>query len=81
METTNWIELFGNDRRCMMQIMRDNAASDLKAGYSPTHILKQLIDIDNYEKETVALLKRFNQCADPQRAAHRYMVKVGAVIA
>ena len=77
--TTDWIQLFKDDRNSMLQTMRRNAAADLEAGYSIGAIAKQMCDIADYDRETTALLARFNADWNPQRRAYEYLKKVGAI--
>ena len=79
MRSMDWIGLFKEDRASMSRIMRDNAASDLKAGYSMAQIAKQMVDIERYEAETEWLTRLFEKSADGQQLAHKHLKKVGAI--
>ena len=76
---TDWIQLFIEDRHSMAKIMRQNAASDLLAGYSVGQIAKQMSRIEDYEKETDYLLAKFNKEWNGQRLAYNHLKKVGAI--
>ena len=80
--STDWIKLFTEDRHSIAKQMRENAASDLKAGYSISQITRQMVYIEEYEKETEILLQRFlsqEEEIEGQMMAYRHMKKVGAI--
>ena len=79
MRRVDWIALFKEDRANMARIMRDNAASDIKAGYSMVQIVKQMVDIARYEAETERLTRLFETSADGRQLAHKHLKKVGAI--
>lgn len=79
MRSMDWIALFKEDRESMSKIMRENAASDLKAGYSMAQIARQMIDIERYEAETERLTRLFESSAAGQELAHKHLKKVGAI--
>lgn len=79
---TDWIKLFTEDRHSIVKQMRENAASDLKAGYSISQITRQMVYIEEYEKETEILLQRFlnqEEEIEGQMMAYRHMKKAGAI--
>lgn len=78
-EKIDWIALFHHDRLIMTKIMRENAASDLIAGYSLGQISHQIADIENYERETKTLLEKFKKSENGQLMAYHHMKRVGAI--
>ena len=77
--TTDWIQLFIDDRRSMAKIMRQNIASDVLAGYSIGQIAREMAQLEEYEKQTEFLLAKFRADWNPQVRAYQYMKKVGAI--
>lgn len=41
------------DKLSIAQTMRENLASDIKAGYGMNSVVKQMVEIERYEKTTV----------------------------
>lgn len=78
--TTDWIKLFVIDRVSMSETMRKNAASDLENGYSISQITRQMVAIEEYEKETDRMYVEFTKSPTGQEKAHRYLKKVGAIV-
>ena len=76
---TDWIALFYQDRKSMARIMRENAASDLLAGYSVGQIAKQMSRIEDYEKETEMLLQKFKREWNGQSLAYHDLKRRGAI--
>lgn len=77
--TIDWIQLFIEDRHSMAKIMRQNIASDVLAGYSFAHITRQMVQLEDYERETEFLLAKFKADWNPQVRAYYHMKKVGAI--
>ena len=76
---TDWIQVFKDDRYSMIETMRRNAASDIMSGYSFAQITRQMIEIEEYEKETKYLLEVFEEHWNGNRKAYDYLKKVGAI--
>lgn len=76
---TAWIELFKQDRRSCARIMRENLAADLVAGRSFNYVCHEMLKIEEYEAETDILLERFGRLGDPEAAAKRHLIRVGAI--
>ena len=76
---TDWIQVFIEDRTSMVKIMRENAAADLLAGYSFAQITRQMVAIEEYEKETKHLVEVFTEHWNGNRKAYDHLKKVGAI--
>lgn len=76
---TDWIQVFIEDRISMTKIMRKNAAADLLAGYSFAQITRQMIAIEEYEKETKHLVEVFTEHWNGNKMAYNHLKKVGAI--
>jgi hypothetical protein len=76
---TDWIQVFIEDRISMTKMMRENTASDLRAGYSFAQITRQMIAIEEYEKETKHLTEVFTEHWNGNKKAYDYLKKVGAI--
>lgn len=76
---TDWIQLFIEDRHSMAKIMRNNIASDVLAGYSLAQITRQMVQLEDYERETEFLLAKFRADWNPERRAYEHMKRVGAI--
>lgn len=79
MAATDWIQLFIEDRHSMAKIMRQNIASDVLAGYSLAQITRQMVQLEDYERESELLLAKFKADWNPQVRAYQYMKRVGAI--
>lgn len=67
----DWIELWFADKTSIMDTMRNNLASDIKAGYNPNghSIRKQIVDIEEYESQFNRDADRIKEM-DPGKAQH-----------
>lgn len=76
---TAWMDLLKQDRHSCSKIMRENLAADLVAGRSFNYVCHEMLQIEEYEKETDILLDRLSKLQDPEAAAKRHLIKIGAI--
>lgn len=76
---TDWIGLYEQDRRSMAAIMRDNIATDIRYGYGANWAVRQLIRVEEYEKETEERLREFRSAWNGQQLAYCDLKRRGAI--
>lgn len=67
-EKHNWFDIWFEDKKSILEIMRKNMASDLDAGYDPNghSIRKQVVEIEEYQMKFDQQMDIFRTMEEPK---------------